>query len=67
MKIPSTKGLMPGFREMDRAAREKKRGTAADIMAAADALMKAQGTLNPNLSGPKHNRDFQDHLRNFII
>ncbi len=67
MKIPSTKGLLPGFRQLDRAAKEKKRGASAELMAAAEALIRAQSTPSPHLSGPRHNRDLQEHLKSFIF
>lgn len=67
MKIPSTKGLYPNFQQLDRAAREKKRGKAALAAAILEALAKSQSTLNPNLSDASHNRDIRRHITDYII
>jgi hypothetical protein len=67
MHFPSTKGLERSFQQLDRAAKEKKRGKNAEMAAVIEALNEAQNTLNPNLSTPNHNRDLHTHINNFII
>lgn len=53
-EIPSTIGLHDSFQKMDKAAREKTRGVTAEMVASAEALIKAQSTLIPRLSNHKH-------------
>jgi hypothetical protein len=67
MKIPSTKGLEHNFQKLDRSAKEKKHGITAEMMAAAETLIKVNSGLNRKLSGPGHNREFRNHLASFII
>lgn len=59
-EIPSTRGLQDSFQKMDKAAREKTRGITSEMVASAEALMKAQSTLIPRLSN--HKRRGEDIL-----
>ena len=59
-KIPSTSGLHDSFQKMDKAAKEKTRGITAEMVASAEALIKAQSTLIPRLSN--HKRRGEDKL-----
>ena len=59
-KIPSTGGLQDSFQKMDKAAREKTRGITSEMIASAEALIKAQSTLIPRLSN--HKRRGEDKL-----
>jgi hypothetical protein len=59
-KIPSASGLHDSFQKMDKAAKEKTRGITAEMVASAEALIKAQSTLIPRLSN--HKRRGEDKL-----
>ncbi len=59
-EIPSSRGLQDSFQKMDKAAKEKTRGITAEMVASAEALIKAQSTLIPKLSN--HKRRGEDIL-----
>ncbi len=66
MKIPSTRDLT-SFRQLDRAAKEQKRSQSAQMTIIAEALIKSQSTLTPNLSDASHNRDCRRHIIDFLL
>ncbi len=59
-EIPSTRGLNDCFQKMDKAAKETTRGITSEMVASAEALIKAQSTLIPKLSN--HKRRGEDKL-----
>jgi hypothetical protein len=59
-KIPTARGLQDSFQKMDKAAKEKTRGITSEMIASAEALIKAQSTLIPKLSN--HKRRGEDKL-----
>ena len=65
-KIPSTSGLQDSFQKMDKAAKEKTRGITAEMIASAEALIKAQSTLIPRLSNHKRRGEDKSPPTSFI-
>jgi hypothetical protein len=67
MKIRGIKGLYPNFQQLDRAARERKRGNDGKTVASLDELARSLITLNPNLSNIGRGGDVRRHFGDFII
>lgn len=65
-EIPSTRGLEDSFQKMDRAAKEKTRGITSEMVATAEALIKAQSTLIPKLSNHRRRGEDKSPPTSFI-
>jgi len=65
-EIPSTRGLFDSFHKVEKSSKNKTRSVTADLVAEAEARMKAQATLLPKLSGHKHKSNQVSPPDNYI-
>jgi hypothetical protein len=65
-KIPSTRGLFDAFHKVEKSPNNTTRSVTADIVAAAEARMKAQSTLLPKLSDHNHKKEQKSPPDEFI-